>query len=64
MADATKGKDIVVNDALERQWIFQALMSQRQMLIRSRQKEHVGSEVYLFRGKEIEFLSSLMRRFE
>lgn len=50
-------------NAVERGWLKKSLESQRSMLIRSRQKELTGSDVWVLRGKEIEFLTVLISRF-
>lgn len=50
-------------DAMERCWIKQSLMNQSKMLVRSRVKEITGGEVWTLRGKEIEFVNSLVAKF-
>lgn len=61
MAVATK--EVVVKDVMELLWIGQALDLQLTALMRSRQKEIAGSEIWVLRGKEIDFLRSLKARF-
>lgn len=62
MAEAAK--EVVVKDAMDRQWIYRALVALRAMLIRSRGKEAAGSEIWTLRGREIDTLSTLMSRFQ
>ena len=61
MAEVTKVK--FEFDAIERGWIKQSLGNQVKMLLRSRQKEIVGGEIWSLRGKEIEFLNGLISKF-
>lgn len=49
---------------VERMWIVRCLASQRQMLSRARQKEMPGSDIWHLRGREIDDLGELARRFE
>lgn len=49
--------------AMERAWVRQALTTQRAALMRSRQKEIAGSEIWSLRGKEIDSLNVLIERF-
>lgn len=47
---------------LERQYVKRSLEVLRTTLVRSRAKELAGSDVYTFRGKEIEALTALIGR--
>lgn len=51
MAEAVKQEDI-----LRKAWIKKALELQKMALIRARQKEMVGSEIYALRTKEIQMV--------
>ena len=57
---AVAGSDLT---AMERQWIVQSLKTQYAVLQRSRNKEHVGSEIYMLRGRELDALNALITRF-
>lgn len=61
MADANVKKfDIEVMD---RQWIHSSLQAKRDQLVRARNKETSGSQVWVIRGQEIEQLNALINRF-
>jgi len=47
----------------EKQWIHKSLSTQRDSLLRGRQKEMTGSEIWQLRGKEIEILNGLINKF-
>lgn len=47
---------------IERQWVVVALTTQRSVLVRSRNKEMTGGDIWLLRGKEIDALSALITR--
>jgi hypothetical protein len=49
--------------ALEKAWIKQSIAVQIKALMRSRQKEIAGGEVWALRGKELDFLNALAARF-
>lgn len=50
-------------DAIERSWVHVSLQAKREQLVRSRNKEVTGSEIWVLRGKEIEALNALMPKF-
>lgn len=56
-------KEIKMN-VLEKGWIVQSLTTQRNALIRARNKEMQGSEIHTLRTKEIEFLNTLIHKYE
>lgn len=53
----------VVLDVLERQWVRKSLENQRQVILRGRNKELAGSEIWQLRGKEMEILTNLVSKF-
>lgn len=59
MAEPKKSVEL---DVVERNWLRKSVETQRQVLIRSRGREEVGSEVYGFRSKEIAALDALLER--
>lgn len=50
-------------DAVERQWVKQAIATQRAVLVRKRNSEVDGSEIYGLRQREIAALDSLSVKF-
>lgn len=48
--------------AWDKLWIKKALETQRRVLERARSNEMPGSEIYVWRGKEIEALTTLIGR--
>lgn len=63
MAEAKSDVVAVSLSGLERVWIKQSIGSQIKMLLRSRQKEIAGGEVWVLRGKEIDVLNSILGKF-
>lgn len=59
MADAKKYE----LTPMEAMWVKKSLEAQRNILVRNRLKEVVGSEIYALRGKEIDALSALVLKF-
>lgn len=47
-------------DATQRMWVLSSLTTQRNVLLRSRNKEVTGGEIWVLRGKEIEALNGLI----
>lgn len=56
-AVATVGPQL---EPLEKAWLRKAVETQRNVLVRSRTKEMVGSDIWNLRGKEIEQLNVLV----
>lgn len=54
--------DRTVTQVLETAWMKRALELQQKALIRARSNEIVGSEIYVLRTKEIEFLGVMIAR--
>lgn len=50
-------------DSISRSWVHQSLTTQRNVLLRSRNKEVTGGEIWVLRGKEIEALNALIAIF-
>lgn len=50
-------------DVLEKQWIVKALESQRNMVVRARNREMAGSEIYMLRSKEIQAIDAIHAKF-
>lgn len=62
MAEA--GKKVSVElDVVERSWVHVSVLAKREQLLRSRNKELAGSEIWVLRGKEIEALNMLAPKF-
>jgi len=64
MANVIDPKVSVELSSLERQWIVKSISSQRAMLIRSRQKELPGTDIWTLRGREIDALGDVARKFQ
>jgi len=48
---------------LERQWVKLSLVTQKNALLRARQKEMPGSPIWVMRGEEIAQVESLVVKF-
>lgn len=62
MAEAAKKLSVEL-DVIEKSWVHVSLMAKREQLVRSRNKEVTGSEIWVLRGKEIEALNALTPKF-
>jgi hypothetical protein len=56
------GKQVALT-VLDVAWIVQSAGTQRNVLIRSRNKEIQGGEVWALRGREIDALNALILKF-
>lgn len=66
MAESVKnasGRLVCDLDTIERSWVHVSLLAKREQLVRSRNKEVTGSEIWVLRGKEIEALNALAPKF-
>lgn len=60
---ATNDKAVNVSvDPMERQWLEQALKTQRNVLVRSLSKERAGSEIYELRRREIAQVDAILAK--
>lgn len=59
---AERNAGVLLTEPLDRAWVKKSLESQRAMLVRSRGKEMVGSEVHELRGREIAQLDVLIQK--
>lgn len=62
MAEVAK-KVTIELDVIERSWVSVSLQAKREQLVRSRNKEVTGSEIWSLRGREIEAINLLLPRF-
>ena len=63
MAGVEKKEEGVVLDVLERQWVRKSLETQRAVIVRGRNKELPGSDIWTLRGKEMDILTNLISKF-
>lgn len=63
-ASISEETKLVEFNHLERLYVSRALASYRASLVRSRNKEMVGSEVWRIRGNEIDRVADIVRKLE
>lgn len=56
--------DVKQLDVLKRVWVCKSLELQKSALMRSRNKEIPGSEIYGLRTREIQFLEDLIKEYQ
>lgn len=49
-------------DVMELAWLRKSCETQRNVLIRQRGKEQVGSEIYAMRGREVDAVNALLQK--